>query len=314
MNLYQKTISIIILTLIFSSCEKVVYFEVETQENKLVVNSFIQPDSAGLMTISLSTDPLAVGFDNVRVESATVNIFRNGTLAGNFVHQGDGNYTIDAATLNAQSGDIFSIEASAPGKETITAETEIPASVEIEEAKIIDTIFVEVSYSSIDSLGNIFVIDTVVPHYKLQITFTDHEGVDFYSITINYKDAFSETYTCFTTEDPIFILGEYGGGNNEGSTVTLCNEVYFNDITFEGTKKTMEVSLLEIPTDFVLDPKFEIKLKHVSSDFYKYRITANSQFGNQDNPFAEPVIVFSNIENGYGIFAGLNTSVAEIEL
>ncbi len=315
MNLNQNILYLFLGIIIFSSCEKVVYFEVETQENKLVVNSFIQPDSSGIMTISLSVDPLAVGFENVRVETATVYIYKNETLIGNFAHLGDGNYFIDAATIDPQPGDDFKIEASAPGRETVTAETSIPSEVEIEEAKIIDTIFVQVSYSAIDSFGNVFVIDTLVPHYKLQITFTDPDGEDFYSLKINYKDAFSETYTCFSTDDPVFTLdGDYGfGGENDG-LVTLCDEVFFTDITFDGTTKTMTLSLLEIPTDFVLDPKFVLRLNHLSEAYYKYISTSSLQAGNQDNPFGEPVTVFSNINKGFGIFAGLNSSVAEIEL
>ena len=32
------------------------------------------------------------------------------------------------------------------------------------------------------------------------------------------------------------------------------------------------------------------------------------QLESQDRPFAEPVLVFNNIENGLGIFAGFNRS------
>ena len=315
MKLYINILLLLTGTLIFSSCEKVVYFEVETQENKLVVNSFIQPDSVGSMTISLSVDPLAVGFENVRVETAAVYIYKNEELIGNFVHLGDGNYFIDAASIDPQPGDDFKIEASAPGRETITAETSIPSEVIIEEAKIIDTIFVHVSYSAIDSMGNIFVIDTLVPHYKIQITFIDPSGEDFYSLKINYKDAFSETYTCFSTDDPVFTLdGDYGFGGEGDDMVTLCDEVFFTDITFEETKKTMTLSLLEIPTEFFIDPKFVLRLNHLSEAYYKYISTSSLQAGNQDNPFGEPVTVFSNINKGFGIFAGLNSSIAEIEL
>jgi hypothetical protein len=35
---------------------------------------------------------------------------------------------------------------------------------------------------------------------------------------------------------------------------------------------------------------------------------------NEGNPFGEPVIIYSNIENGFGIFAGSTISTATIEL
>ncbi len=302
--------------LILASCEKVVFFEVETKENKLVVNGFVQPDSAGNLTVSLSADPLAVGFEDERVETAAIYIYKNDVLAGNFVHLGDGNYFIDASTLSANAGDKLRIEASAPERESVSAETTIPSTVALEEVTIIDTIIVHVSYSAIDSLGNIYVLDTIVPHYKIQLKFTDPPGTDYYSLKINYKDAFSESFTCFTSDDPTFTLdGEFGvGSSNEDGTITLCDEIFFTDITFQGKQKTMTLSLLEIPTDFFVDPRFVFRLNHVSEDYYKYISSASLQASNGDNPFGEPVVVYSNIFKGFGIFAGLNSSIVELHL
>ena len=43
-------------------------------------------------------------------------------------------------------------------------------------------------------------------------------------------------------------------------------------------------------------------LKNHSEDYYMYKKTFNVYQSVRGNPFAEPVQVFSNIENGYGIF------------
>ncbi|MFI5172633.1 MAG: DUF4249 domain-containing protein [Chitinophagales bacterium] len=309
------TIAIIFVSIIIS-CEKVVYFDVKTQEGRLVVNSFIQPDSLVDLTVSLSTDPLAVGFENVRVNDATIGIFKNDVFLGNFNFSYDGNYSFPANLINATPDDNFKIEASAPGRATVIAETSIPSAIIIEEAKITDTIFVNIQYSAFDSLGNYYVIDTVVPHYQVQITFTDPEGDDFYSLKINYEDFYSSTYTCFTTDDPVFTAGDYdfGNGTDEEGTVTLCDEVYFTDITFDGKQKTLTVSLLELPTEFITDPKFVFRLNHLSEEYYKYIASSSLQSSTGENPFGEPVIVFSNIANGFGIFAGLTSAFAEVEL
>ncbi len=319
---YKKTFSgnliiglLITIGLIISSCEKTVFFEVDTQENRLVVNSFIQPDTTVNLSVSLSTDPLAVGFDKVRVNNATVKIFRNNVFLGNFDYLNDGNYSFDPVLLNASPGNNFQIEVSAPGKETVSAETTIPSSVLIEKVIITDTVFVVVQYSSFDSLGNYYVIDTVVPHYELQVTFTDPAGEDFYSLKVNYVDAYSESYTCFTTDDPVFTVGDYNfGTESQSGVITLCDEVIFTDITFEGQQKTITLSLLELPTEFILDPKFVFRLNHLSEDYYKYIASSTLQVSNGDNPFAEPVIVYSNINNGFGILAGLTSAFAEVEL
>ena len=108
---WQNTFLVLLfISIAIISCEKVVYFDVDTLENKLVVNSFIQPDSAANLTVSLSTDPLAVGFENVRVDDAIIKIYKNENFLGNFNYLFDGNYSFDYAELNALPGDDFKIE------------------------------------------------------------------------------------------------------------------------------------------------------------------------------------------------------------
>lgn len=316
MNKIKLVVIIGSLGIVMAACEKNVYFDVDTQENKLVVNAIVQPDSMLKAVVSLSVDPLAVGFDAARVNDATIKIYRNDIFAGNFDADIDGYYHIDPATLNAQPGDKLNMEVSAPNRETVTAETVIPTAVPIESVEITDTVYVKVSYYVSDSLGNYYTIDTLVPHYEIQLTFTDPPGEDHYSLAIDYQDAYSESYTCFSSSDPAFLVdGNYDfGGEDENGTVTLCNEAYFTDISFQGTKKTITVNLLELPTDFILDAKFIFRLRHLSSDYYDYLVSSSLQYDNNGNPFSEPVTVFSNIQNGFGVFAGLSVSFVEIDL
>jgi len=49
-------------------------------------------------------------------------------------------------------------------------------------------------------------------------------------------------------------------------------------------------------------------LRTVSEDFYKYKITGSVHDNSSDNPFAQPVNVYKNIDNGFGIFAGYSES------
>ena len=46
-----------------------------------------------------------------------------------------------------------------------------------------------------------------------------------------------------------------------------------------------------------------LNLKHTSEAYYNYYRSLESQANAQENPFTEPAQVFSNIQNGYGIFA-----------
>jgi hypothetical protein len=315
----MKKLTIIFLSiaiLLVSSCEKTVYFDVETVENKLILNSILQPDSTNIAIIALSLDPLAVGFESVRVTDATLQISKNGEIAGTFTHDIDGIYSISGATLSASPNDVFDIIVSAPGRETITASTTIPSSVEIEDIAIIDTVLINISYSALDGDGNPIIIDSLIPYYAIKFTFTDPVGENFYSLKINYKDAYSQSFACFTTFDPTFTVNNdfnFGNENEDGST-TLCDEVLFSDVTFDGQQKSMVVNIYALETAFFEDPRFEFNLNHLSESLYQYRTTSQIQENNGDNPFSEPVIVYSNITNGFGIFAGFSISRAIVNL
>lgn len=54
-------------------------------------------------------------------------------------------------------------------------------------------------------------------------------------------------------------------------------------------------------------PKLVGELRTVSKKYYQYYLSLARQQESKDRPFIEPVPVFSNIENGVGIFAGYST-------
>ena len=53
-------------------------------------------------------------------------------------------------------------------------------------------------------------------------------------------------------------------------------------------------------------------LKNVSFEYYEYFRTGMKQLEVIEDPFAEPVRIYSNIEGGKGIFAGYNEQVFEV--
>ena len=70
----------------------------------------------------------------------------------------------------------------------------------------------------------------------------------------------------------------------------------------------------ELPVEFTYLPtrdelgKLFIELRAVSKEYYQYFSTISRQNGVSDMPFADPVIVYDNINGGQGVFAGFSTS------
>jgi hypothetical protein len=46
------------------------------------------------------------------------------------------------------------------------------------------------------------------------------------------------------------------------------------------------------------------KLYSITEEYYKYIQTLNQYSKSYDNPLSDPVLVYSNVTSGYGIFAG----------
>jgi hypothetical protein len=51
----------------------------------------------------------------------------------------------------------------------------------------------------------------------------------------------------------------------------------------------------------------------MSYAMYWYVVSVNNQASNIENPLAEPVQVYSNIENGIGIFGGKTVTLHQIK-
>ena len=62
------------------------------------------------------------------------------------------------------------------------------------------------------------------------------------------------------------------------------------------------------------DRKLIVRLANMSKDSYLYLRSLQQYMQARDNPFAEPVVVFDNIENGHGIFRMSNMQLFEIDL
>ena len=91
----------------------------------------------------------------------------------------------------------------------------------------------------------------------------------------------------------------------------------FNDLLFNGQNKNLE---LEIPNEEYwnfIDGSTEwsykrlsltLYLHNISKSYYYYRTSLELYQNASGNPFAQPVQVYSNIDNGFGIFAGSQVS------
>ncbi len=89
------------------------------------------------------------------------------------------------------------------------------------------------------------------------------------------------------------------------------NALLVEDKTFDGDSYTVQLKFYNYVDDSRNDVKVFVEVQSVSKDFYLYARTLEKALEAEDiGFFVEPVQVYNNIENGYGIFAMKACTVA----
>ena len=57
-----------------------------------------------------------------------------------------------------------------------------------------------------------------------------------------------------------------------------------------------------------------VELRSVSEEYYLFHSTVSRQQNNSDQPFSDPVVLFNNIRNGQGVFAGYSQAEKIVSL
>lgn len=281
----MKAIFYIAIILIgFSSCEKYIDFDEEIKQPKLVVNGIINPDSTFDIHISRSLSVID-GAELSVVENATVNILdENGSLYESLVYDSNGHYL---GTSMPQHNQAYTIEVSAPDFDPVSASTNIPDLINL---------------NSVDTMG----VEDVngLRELKLTITFQDLPNEEnYYMLEVYAADIINGQIflnPMFLRSDDVTLgLGQDG----------YSDQVFFSDELFDGTQKTL-IIYVEDTRDY--DDYIEVRLTSVTQDLERYYRTLNAYNDTYGNPFAQPVQVFSNVEGGFGIFAGYEVSRKKI--
>ena len=81
----------------------------------------------------------------------------------------------------------------------------------------------------------------------------------------------------------------------------IDDKLFFTDEFFSGQGNGKELALnyyIFAPGDSVL---VDVRLDHIDPSYYLYSISKQKYYQADGNPFAEPVQVYNNIQNGFGI-------------
>ncbi len=283
----------------FISCQKVLELDEDTKTSKLVVNSLFDNQKRWEVKVTRSLSVLDNG-QLMDVDRANVSIYEGTSLVTNLTYDGE-KYIPLGLVSPPISGKEYRVEVSALNYKSVSAKDICPVSVPI----------IRVSTdTSINSFNeNVVTFD---------VTFQDPAGsnnyyglgleISRYTILSNTSGGFDTTlldvYEPFINSTNPLV--DNSGTNNFSQTLT------FKDNLIDGELTTLSFDYTYF---FIANPNeyYVSKLKLYSFSEATYNYTKSYEaFRNTDgNPFAEPVQVFTNVENGFGIFGG--RSVYELE-
>jgi hypothetical protein len=303
MQMIQRQIALIsVLSIfLFSSCTKILDDELPENKPKLVVNGLINTDSVLKVNISKTIHIFANENNNNApfIKGAATKFYRDGEFLFNLEEDENGYYSKPGfhPSLNHR----YRIEVEKAGYKTIKAETLIPNPVGI---LSFDT--VHESESNGDYYGNkikckLKYLDPagVENYYRLDcfLLFIDEQGnEDMYRQSVyvdeNNEYFFDKTYNYLLWSDPL----------SDGNEVTIDFIINMDNYGYSENNETVIMTYL-------------ILLNSVSEDFYKYDKTCSLYFesGGSGDPFSEPVLIHSNITDGYGVFGGFSNDTVSFQ-
>ncbi len=262
--------------------------------DQMVVHSYLNAsDSAIYIGVGKSIALLENSNDLDQLNDASIEIYQGDQLLGapqlrTNVEGNFYNYTLQLEDALSTYGDDFEIRVNHPSFTTATATQTLPTQVKPKELKYIDN-------AGLNEFGE--------RTGGMDVVFDDPGGEkNFYEVSVIYIDtSYGQNFPSIeylTSFDPTVR-----DGANYGTLI-------FDDTNFNGKEYTLRVQFQgERPADFIL-----VNWRTLSEDQYLYSRSVRSFYNAQDSgPFGEPVSIYSNIENGLGIFGSANGKLYELD-
>ena len=287
---------------VWVGCEQVVDIELPPHESLLVVNSYFTPDSTWDIRLSRSVSYTDTLFGRAPwVENGTVAIWQGDRQVEVLQNLGGGRYR--GTTRPAPEG-TYTVRAASPDLEPVDGHSQVPdgALIELNNIRVIE----------VDEEQQSFRGNEILLTVSIQKRTEEKEYFNLRVIGISeaiepefqYND--DSTYVSFSSID--FALSE------DGIEEYYQDRAYFDDALFDGGTYDLDIAI-PYSSGFRVEGekrRYYIQFLTLSEDLYFYEVSADRQRSTDQDPFTEPVDVYSNISSGFGIFAGYHAQVVRV--
>jgi len=277
--------------LLNNSCTREVNIEIPEHEPKPVLNCLFEKDSIFKVYLGMSApilgEPLPITGDE------EIKLYGNSTFIESLVWENE----VYVSTIKAQTNVDYRIEWKKDGN-IISSSDFTPERSPIESAFYRDSV-------AFDEFGD--------KYSECTLVFSDNpQQGNYYEISLFIHYTFEgENITRgmrLFSSDPII--------NAEGLDEFEPNDLIFSDEMINGQTYELKLNYFPYRQPPDIDYSLIVKFRSVSENYYKYSkallIHRFYQESNIWNGFGSPVPIFTNIEGGYGIFAGYSEDIDTI--
>jgi hypothetical protein len=293
-----------ILLLGSSTCERPIALDITPPPPELVIISTFSPDRPFEVSVS-STRPALIPSQTEFISDAEVALFQEASFLEQFrfIPGSPGVRPFyRSGEYSPVPGTLYTVAISAPGYPSVKATGSVPQRVDVSSIEAVHHGF---------SIGN--KPDELLHNYTISVIFDDpfafrnYYHLRFHQEVLTYR--FSEGDTVILSRRLQHI--SFGSGiNNNTITAYLDDGVLFEDSSFNGRRVNFSFPIQTlIEPDRELLGQLYLELRTVSEDYYRFYSSVARQQENPGPPYTEPVIVYSNVEQGRGVFAGYHAAM-----
>ncbi len=289
----MKNLILILAAFSLLACEKTIEFDLPTEDPQLAVTSKIVASDSIHAIVSISSPALS---GNPKIANdATVLLMENGqtvatlTINPNSSVIGGQNVYLYTAQYPFVLGKTYTLKVSKTNYETVEGSCIVPRAPIVETAEYFAATK-KIKGSIVDRPGKGHI-------YKIEVQMKN----DFYGRGFSSTDLTMEFYEGFS---------EFIEVDNEG---TYGTRAFLRDELFDGKTRNFELNYHDFNGGGTGGDSLFLKITAVSLDQYEFEKTVDLGAFSGENPFSEPLSIYSNMSNGKGNFGAVNSVFKGLE-
>jgi len=299
----NRILTIFAIIIFASSCEKIERIDdFPLRPPKMVVNCYFSENEMWVFQVSKSLSVL----DNASLQvldGATLNLYDE----SGFIESVISNHPYQSIIWDTlpQFNHLYTIEVTSPDfDDTLKATNYLPQFIPINniELVILDSSFFSSEYFSwayIEGELSVKITDPIETGNYYQFSLFKYDSIMFAG-----EFGYLRKKEIFINSNDVPIENS-SDDNIGGKDYLLFSDNLFNGESYEFT--------LNFKTDEVIKINYYyVELLSLTKDGYLYRKTVDNYNNSEYDMYAEPVQVYSNVENGFGIFAGVTSHIDSV--